>query len=191
MKKIVIFLILAAMFGWAVYDFVSPEVSPDESEFHATDQTETEDAGKGTEAQTGLDIGNKAPDFTLKGLNGKEMKLSDFRGQRVMLNFWATWSPPCRAEMPDMEEFYQNKDVSVLAVNLTETESSGQGVEEFVEEYGLSFPVLMDEKTVVADTYAIQPVPTTYMIDSNGVIQHKAFGAMNYDMMVQEFEKME
>ncbi|MFC3039408.1 redoxin domain-containing protein [Virgibacillus xinjiangensis] len=191
MKKILIAIILAAMFGWAVYDFVSTDESPEDSGFQATDQTETKDAGEGAEAQTGLDIGNQAPDFTLQRLNGEEIELSELRGQRVMLNFWATWCPPCRAEMPDMEEFYQNENVVVLAVNLTETESSRQGVEDFVEEYGLSFPVLLDEDTVVANAYAIQPVPTTYMIDSNGVIQYKAFGAMNYDMMVREFEKME
>src|SRR5699024_3157736 len=122
---------------------------------------------------------------------GEQVALSDYRGQRVMVNFWATWCPPCRAEMPDMQKFYENKDVAILAINLTETESSRDAVTEFVESYELTFPILMDTNVEVANTYQIQPIPSSFMIDSNGSIQFKAFGAMNYELMVQEFEKMQ
>ncbi|GAA0489927.1 hypothetical protein GCM10008986_14790 [Salinibacillus aidingensis] len=93
--------------------------------------------------------------------------------------------------MPDMEKFYQNKDVKILAVNLTQTESGIQDVRDFVKEFDLSFPILLDQESNVANTYQIQPIPTSYMIDSEGVISFKTLGALNYDLMVQEFEKMQ
>lgn len=108
-----------------------------------------------------------------------------------MINFWATWCPPCRAEMPDMEKFYQDKDIVVLAVNLTDTENSLEDVKEFSDEYGLTFPILLDTDLETASLYSIQPLPTSYMVDSNGIIRNMAFGALNYDLMVQEFERMQ
>ncbi|WP_019376326.1 TlpA disulfide reductase family protein [Virgibacillus halodenitrificans] len=203
MKKIIIGVIITAMFAWAVFDLVSNQsddsTKTENEEFTSTDSGNSITSPPKEENQekeepadsnaVGLEVGNIAPDFELNTLNGEVVKLSDFRGQRVMLNFWATWCPPCRAEMPDMEKFHKNKDVKILAVNLTETESSRQAIEDFIKEFGVSFTVPLDEKTNVADQYQIQPIPTSYMIDSNGRIQFKALGAMNYEFMVQEFEK--
>lgn len=90
-----------------------------------------------------------------------------------------------------MEKFYQDKDVVILAVNLTDTENSLDNVEEFRDDFGLSFPILLDKDLQVANLYAIQPIPTSYMVDSNGIITNMAFGALNYDLMVQEFERMD
>ncbi|MDL4839671.1 peroxiredoxin family protein [Aquibacillus rhizosphaerae] len=195
MKKIIISVVLLAMFGYAVYDLVKSEdnntttsnkeeLSTEGNQSNSTNEVES------TGATVGLEVGNLAPDFKLQTLNGETVKLSDFRGRRVMLNFWATWCPPCRAEMPDMEKFYQEKDVTILAVNLTETEASMQDVHDFVEEFGLTFPILLDKKIEVATTYQIRPIPTSYMIDSNGIIRYQVFGALNYEMMVSEFENM-
>src|SRR5699024_9643213 len=103
-------------------------------------------------------------------LDGEKKKLSDLRGERVMVNFWATWCPPCRAEIPDLEKFHENEDITILAVNLTETEKNMDKVESFVDEFGMTFPVLLDEETKVADTYKIQPIPSSFMVDSNGRI---------------------
>lgn len=108
-----------------------------------------------------------------------------------MLNFWATWCPPCRAEMPDMEKFHQDTDVEILAVNLTETEPHPNQVQQFADEYGLTFPILLDEKVEVATIYAIQPVPTSFMIDSEGIIQFKSIGPLTYDQMVQVSKDMD
>ncbi len=188
MKKGIIIIIILGMLSWAVYDFVSSDTDS------ASNQRNTNHAATAdneTEEVIGLEIGNYAPDFELHTLDGEQIKLSDFRGSRVMLNFWATWCPPCRAEMPDMEKFHQNKDVVILAVNLTETESNRQDIEEFAKKHGLTFPILLDEHIEVASLYMIQPIPTSYMIDSNGIVQNKAFGALNYQLMVNEFEKME
>ncbi|MDA3129861.1 peroxiredoxin family protein [Aliibacillus thermotolerans] len=197
MKKWILLVVVIGMVGWAVYDFLD---SNKKSAVHFENveelqEVEAEATDEGVEENQkpviGLEVGNKAPDFQLDTLSGDSVKLSDFRGHRVMINFWATWCPPCRAEMPDMEKFHQDKDIVILAVNLTNSESSVEDIENFADEYKLTFPVLMDPNLDVANLYAIQPIPTTYMVDSNGLISYKAYGAMNYDMMVQEFEKME
>lgn len=165
------------------------EVSDDNRAAPALEDDEDDD----TEAsdEVGLDEGQIAPDFELTTLDGDTVKLSDYRGKRVMLNFWATWCPPCRVEMPDMQKFHDNKDIVILAVNLSETESNTEKVQAFIDERDLTFPILLDEETVVADQYQIQPIPSSFLIDSDGRIHNKAFGALNYDMMVQEFEKMQ
>ncbi|SEQ84037.1 Peroxiredoxin [Virgibacillus subterraneus] len=193
MKKTIIILIITGMLAWAVYDVLnSSEETADSGDYVVEDDTKEESTSEESEGnnKVGLEIGNMAPDFELTTLKGKTVKLSDFRGKRVLVNFWATWCPPCRAEMPDMEKFHQNKDITILAINLTETESTKSDVSDFVEKFELTFPILMDETVEVANQYQIQPIPTSYMIDSNGVIQFKALGAMNYELMVQEFEKM-
>ncbi|MFU0789585.1 redoxin domain-containing protein [Virgibacillus proomii] len=202
MKKAILIIIIVGMFGWALYDFVfssndtiqetngsDSSVSGNKITSEVNQSNETEKTGDASEE--GLEVGNTAPDFKLPTLEGETIQLSDLRGERVMINFWATWCPPCRAEMPDMQKFHENKDVNILAVNLTETEGSLINIQNFVNDYDLTFPILKDENTEVANTYQIQPIPTTFMVDSKGVIQFKAFGAMNYDLMVQEFEKME
>ncbi|WP_068672647.1 redoxin domain-containing protein [Oceanobacillus sp. Castelsardo] len=169
MKKIIIAVIIVGMLGWAIYDFViNNEVSK----------------------EVGTAAGDIAPDFELITLDGETVKLSDYRGSKVFVNFWATWCPPCRAEMPDMQEFYDTEDIQVLAVNLTSTEKSVDDVQKFVDEFGLTFPILKDDKGEIEQMYKINAYPTSYLIDSNGVIRKIALGAMNYEMMVHEFEKI-
>lgn len=173
MKKIVIVVILAGMVGWAIFDFIGSRPSNEKNQ------------------EVGLEIGNVAPDFELQTLSGENVRLSDYRGKKVMLNFWATWCPPCRAEMPDMQKFYEDTDMEILGVNLTSSEVNIGSVENFVDEMGISFPILLDGKNKVGTTYYIQPIPTSFMIDKNGVIQYKTFGPMNYEMMMNEFNKMD
>jgi peroxiredoxin len=206
-KKAILIIVLIGMLSWAVYDLIVqkekhvllPDTSGEdtreevkkEEESNVVINQEDELTDETSEKSTvGLDIGDAAPDFQLQLLTGEQVKLSDYLGKRVMVNFWATWCPPCQAEMPDMEKFYQSKDVVILAVNLTQTEPNTQQVQDFVNDFKLTFPILLDKKIKVATTYQIRPIPTSFMIDSNGIIQHKAFGPMTYDQMVQEFEKM-
>lgn len=210
MKRTVIILIITGMFVWAVYDLVSTNesktaedadietLSEDESSKEDNENTteenevkEDKEVNNDDSGETGLERGNFAPDFELETLDGERMKLSDFRGKRVMLNFWATWCPPCRAEIPDMQRFYEDKDVVILAVDLTSTETDLDNIPEFVEEFGVTFRILLDENDRVATLYEIQPIPTSYLIDSEGIVHNMAVGALNYDMMVQEFEKMD
>ena len=137
------------------------------------------------EANIGLKIGNKAPDFELSNLNNQSIKLSEYTGKKVILNFWATWCPPCKAEMPHMQEFHENygEDVVVLAVNLTHTEKSEDVVRAFLEDAELTLPIIMDIDGNVTSTYEVIAYPTSYMIDSEGIIRDVYEGAIHYDTL--------
>lgn len=190
MKKIIFPVIIFGMLGWAVLDLVN---TPNESTTPEADSGTVEGSEEVNPTDTvGIQKGEIAPDFELTTLKGETVRLSDYRGTRVFINFWATWCPPCRAEMPDMQKLYEEMDdIEILAVNLTETEKSEEGVSEFVEDFGLTFPILMDRNSEVANMYNVRAYPTSFMVDSNGRIQFISIGAMNHDMMVQEIEKME
>ncbi|WP_368775066.1 TlpA disulfide reductase family protein [Bacillus aerius] len=122
------------------------------------------------EPSIGLETGDKAPDFELKTLDGKTASLSDYRGKKVLLNFWATWCKPCRTEMPDLNAIRsENDQVEVLAVNLTNTEKSVDHVASFIDELKVSFPVLLDQKGIQA-RYQVLSYPTTYILDEKGRI---------------------
>ncbi|WP_093052774.1 redoxin domain-containing protein [Salipaludibacillus aurantiacus] len=197
MKKWLLIIIFAGMVGWTLYETVewnSTSEPASETEEGSVSDAEDENLEQPSisEEDIGLNEGDYAPDFTLETLAGEEVSLWDFRGQKVMVNFWATWCPPCRAEMPDMQEMYEEyDDIKILAVNLTETEPGVDQVEEFTEDFGLTFPILLDHEVEVAGIYDIQPIPTSYMIDSEGKVQSIAFGALNKDMMVQRFDNMD
>ncbi|MED3691638.1 TlpA disulfide reductase family protein [Peribacillus butanolivorans] len=127
----------------------------------------------------GLKIGAAAPDFSLKTLDGKQVNLSDYKGKKVMLNFWATWCPPCKKEMPDMQKYSQQAgdDVVILAVNI----DPENDVQAFVEDNGITFTIPLDSqsaKTPVNERYKILSIPTTYFIDSKGIIRNKVISAM-------------
>ncbi|MFF2481246.1 TlpA disulfide reductase family protein [Paenibacillus sp. NPDC058071] len=180
-RNLITILVLLALVTWGIYEAVI--------EKEGRQLPQSVDDGQ----QIGLAQGNVAPDFELKTLDGEVVKLSDFRGKRVIVNMWATWCPPCRAEMPDMQKFYDTyKDdrVAVLAVNMTESEKSVGQVPSFLDEYGITFPVILDEKSEVANLYQVRSLPTSYMIDSDGVIQQKIIGPMNNEMMTKMVLKM-
>lgn len=110
----------------------------------------------------------EAPEFTLKNLDGESVSLSDMKGSYVFLNFWATWCPPCREEMPSMDTMYHELsdiDFEVLAVDLQESE---QTVRTFVESNKYTFPVLLDSRGRVGSQYNVRSIPTTYLIDDEG-----------------------
>ena len=136
----------------------------------------------------GLQEGNRAPDFTLQTLDGEKVKLSNMLGKIVFLNFWTTWCPPCKAEMPDLQEFYeeqQDNNIEIVAVNITTSEKKADDVGVFAKEYGLTFPVLLDNKGDVADTYRILTIPTTYVIDKHGIVRKKIIGPLDKKQMVE------
>jgi peroxiredoxin len=120
--------------------------------------------------------GFAAPDFILQTLDGQEMALSDLRGQVVLVNFWATWCPPCRAEMPAMQQVYDryhDLGFEILAVNLQEQDAQMLG---FVEDRGLSFPVLPDRDGSVSSAYRVTSLPTSFFVDRSGVIDEVVVG---------------
>jgi len=131
----------------------------------------------GTTLDYGPETGKLAPDFTLTGLEGQEVSLSGFRGKPVLLNFWATWCGPCRIEMPFLQELYEEwtgKGLVMLAVNIQEDPIT---VEKFVENAGLTFPVLLSPGNKVPLAYNIRGIPATFFIDADGVIRDIKIGA--------------
>ncbi|MGM0845727.1 MAG: peroxiredoxin family protein [Bacillota bacterium] len=130
--------------------------------------------------------GSPAPDFTLSTLNGETVSLSDYKGKKVILNFWATWCPPCKAEMPHMQNFYEeNKEngIEIVAVNLTNMDDGKVAIKDFVEDYGLTFPIPLDEEGDIGMQYQAFTIPTSYIIDTEGKIAKKIVGPMDENMM--------
>ena len=140
-----------------------------------------EDKEENASLSTGLSVGLKAPDFELENLAGEKVKLSDFLGKKVMLNFWATWCPPCKAEIPDMQKLHleEGDDIVILAVNI-DTENDVAG---FAKQMNVTFPILLDKENNVNKTYQIISIPTSYFINEKGLIQNKHIGAMDIKTM--------
>ena len=131
--------------------------------------------------------GFPAPDFTLDTLDGGQMTLSDLRGQVVMINLWTSWCPPCRAEMPAIDNIYQanrGKGLEVLAVNSTFQDSESAAAA-FAQEFGLSFPILLDRDGAVSRRYQLQALPTTYFIDRKGIIRAVVPGGPMSETLIQ------
>ncbi len=130
------------------------------------------------ELSTAPQEGFNAPGFTLNTLDQDSLTLEDLRGQAVILNFWASWCPPCQEEMPAMQSVYgtfADQGLQIVAVNLA-FQDSAEAAQAFVDELGLSFPVVMDEDGDVARQYRISALPTTFFIDADGVIQEVVMG---------------
>lgn len=126
-----------------------------------------------------IDVGDEAKDFQLKQINGDggSLQLSDLKGKGIMLNFWATYCEPCEDEMPYMQKLYpeyKDKGVEIVAVSVDATELV---IEQFVDNYDLTFPVLHD-KGQVMDLYGIDPLPTTFFISPEGEVVEKVSGAL-------------
>lgn len=133
-----------------------------------------------------VSAGSKAPDFVLTDLNGKKQQLSDYRGKGVILNFWGTWCEPCKREMPFIDRQYQHfssKGVTVLAVNISESNIT---VQNFVDQYHLTFPVMIDKDRQVLDAYGVNPLPTSFLIDKTGKVV-KVYSGQLTEGMVEKF----
>jgi peroxiredoxin len=179
LKSLILTLVFACLIGLALY----------------TSQNENKEAKKQTPAaqNTGLKPGSMAPDFSLRTLDGKQISLKKYRGKKVILNFWATWCPPCREEMPEMQKFYQDykqKGVEILAVNLEYSETKPEKIRDFVKEYELAFPVPLDEKNTTGKQFRAVSIPTSYFIDEKGIITKVHIGPMDYKFMKKEIISM-
>ena len=127
----------------------------------------------------------KAPDFTVQDMDGKQVKLSDFIGRPVVINFWASWCPPCKVEMPEFEEVYQELggEVAFLMIDLVDgqRETKEKGAE-YVQGQGFTFPVYFDLGEA-ATAYGIRSIPTTYFIDARGYLIAGAQTAINAETL--------
>ena len=160
---------------------------PAEAPMAASEAVKTEDGGSampvvGLVDDRSVELDELAPDFRLTNLDGKVVMLSDFRGKTVVLNFWASWCPPCRAEMPEFQALFDQRgtegsdDLVVLAVNFLRDDTVGAATN-FITQQGFTFPVVFDTtRGDVAARYGVRGLPATFFIDRNGVVRTTALG---------------
>jgi peroxiredoxin len=156
-------------------------------------QTKVQGASKGV----GTQVGYTAPNFVLPALSGGRIELQQFRGQAVLMNFWATWCPPCKEEMPIMEQLYREhreKGLVVLAVSIDEP-AFVNDVGPYIRRGGaqtgpFTFPVALDTQRKVAEQYRLLGLPVSYFIDRDGVIKELQIGAMNRQLMAEKLRSI-
>lgn len=157
--RIIHFIILALGLAWI---------------FVSSDRSGASTSGRIPAPQQGF----LAPNFELKTPDGEVIRLSDLRGQAVLINLWATWCPPCRAEMQSIEKVYQeykDQGFTVLAVNMTRQDDAS-AILPFVREQALTFPVLLDERGEVGAAYQLRSLPSSYFVRRDGVINEVVIG---------------
>jgi peroxiredoxin len=131
--------------------------------------------------QVAIESGIPAPDFTFPGLDGKMASLSDYKGKVVLVNIWATWCPPCVAEMPSMEKLYRKfkrENFEILAVSIDET--GLKAVAPFMKKNRLTFPALIDSKGAIKPVYRITGIPESFIIDHKGILIKKIVGPVDW-----------
>ncbi|MFP4345038.1 MAG: TlpA family protein disulfide reductase [Anaerolineales bacterium] len=124
-----------------------------------------------------------APDFTLETLAGETVQLQDYAGEIMLLNFWASWCPPCKAEMPDMQRYYEayrDEGFVILGINAGEEQGT---VENFVADYDITFPVAIDSTQQVMGEYGVTGLPSSFFVDREGRILGYWPGVLTFDML--------
>jgi len=193
MKKLIWPLIAVLVFGLSIYtvadynknnsknlDIITKETPKENTKVPNVSSDTEKDAP--TKSITDA-IKLAALDFKLVDLNGKEVSLSDFKGKKVFLNFWASWCPPCISEMPDIEKLYtetKDSDLVILAVNLGEDKAT---VKAFSDTNKYNFKILLDTDQSVGKQYNISAIPTSYFIDKEGNIVSTVKGALSLEKM--------
>jgi peroxiredoxin len=164
------------LLGLLTLSLVSCDADP-ESRAIGTQETPVELAP--TEAPR---VGHLAPDFLLQTLDGREVRLSDYRGHVVFLNFWATWCGPCKIEMPAIEKLYREFRPKGFAVMAVSSDSEGAAVTRpYRDSLGLSFTIAHDPEMFVGRLYGVHSLPITFLVNRQGVITHQIFGARDWD----------
>lgn len=140
--------------------------------------------------------GELARDIVLTDMSGKQVSLDSFKGKTVVLNFWATWCPPCRGEMPEFDElnkeFQKTGEAVLLAVNLTDGKrETPERVAEFLRETGYTMTVLLDEKQEAASFFGVRYIPTTFILDKDGRLAGQIQGATTKDAVLELLRKAE
>jgi len=146
-------------------------------------------------AEQGLTPKEQAPDFTLRSNHNANLRLADMRGEVVMINFWATWCGPCRQEMPLLEKLYtkyQPAGFKILAINI---EKDSEKADKFIEDIGISYPVLYDSESTVSKLYDVEAMPSTMFIDREGNFRylHKGYkpgDEESYKKVIQQLIRM-
>lgn len=182
MKKVIVLLLLVAMI------FVSACTKDNGKLPNAVEgaSENIEDIDKNGGTGDDEKQANLAPDFELKDMNGNTVKLSDYRGKKVMLNFWATWCKYCVKEMPDLMKLQEEhkEDLAILYINVGESKET---IQKFIEEQKLTGTILLDDKMTVASLYGVDAYPTTFAINEKGEAITKMRGMMEFETMKQMY----
>ena len=142
------------------------------------------------EKQETLKVGAEAPDFEVVDLEGNKFRLSDYKGEGVVLNFWGTWCEPCKREFPAMERQYkhfENSGVHLIAINIEQTDLE---VQTYVKNMGMTFPVAIDKTRSILNAYSVKPLPTTILINEKGIVEKVITGEMTEAQIVAHFESI-
>jgi peroxiredoxin len=136
-----------------------------------------------------------APDFRVTDLNGKTISLSDYKGKVLFLNFWATWCPPCRAEIPDFIDAYAQEKANGLEIlGISVDTKAKTEVAAFVDQYKINYPIVLEAREntqkIISDYQPGQYIPTTFVIDKSGKIRHKQVGAIDKDSLLKYFRDL-
>lgn len=143
----------------------------------------------GPDGTTDPRIGHVAPSFTATDLNGQDVRLDALRGQVVVLNFWATWCGPCRAEMPEIEVYGRGRQGSVAIVGVNVGESADI-IAPYIQQVGITFPVLPGADQELANQYRITALPSSIMLDRAGVVRRRVVGPMTLDTLARYVEPL-
>ena len=134
-------------------------------------------------------VGDVAPPFQTRDLAGAAASLEDYRGRVVVINFWATWCPPCRVEMPELDAYQAELGdrIAILGLDLGEPVTA---ITPFVRQYGITFPILLDENGAIAATYGVTGLPTSIILDRAGIVRERVVGAMTRDGLARRVERL-
>ncbi|WP_258881082.1 TlpA family protein disulfide reductase [Clostridium tagluense] len=202
MKKIILPLVVVLVFGISIYTVVDYNKNKSKDLGITTtekDSVSSKDSSLGKDSSSSKDSSTvkssdasniAALNFKLKDLNGKDVALSDFKGKKVFLNFWASWCGPCKAEMPTIEKLYQqtkDSDLVILTINIGEDKSTAKS---FIDNNKYNFTVLVDSNQNVAAQYNISALPTSFFIDKEGNIVSTIKGGLTLEEMKNNISKL-
>lgn len=157
----------------------------------SSDRTEVKNSSDIKNVLTVKDEGDKAPNFALKSVDGKTVKLSDYKGKIVIIDFWATWCPPCRKGIPDLISIQKEfkKDVVVIGVSL-DAEKTIKDVPGFIKEYGINYPIVYGDDKITIDYGGIRSIPTSFVVDKKGNVVDSHIGLVDKNVFISKIKEL-